>query len=211
MKKIFPVLVLLALVWSCNNEPKKSETQGSNSTLSQYDDFLIVPGKRVGMITSESTEADVESAYGADNIKLTSLDMGEGEEELGVVLFPDTKNELEIVWELEASIGKPSFVRISKENGEWATEDGVQIGTTLEKLEEINGRPFSFYGFEWDYGGLVADWNGGNLSPYLIVALVPQDFEALEEELFGEVVLSSNDPKVRKLQAKVGSIVVAFK
>ncbi len=210
MKKFLAVFALFLLLLNCSDAPKERVNQENDTTFKQYDDFRVVPGERVGMITGRSTEAEVELAYGEDNVRLTSLNMGEGEEKIGVVVFPDTKNELEIVWELEASIGKPAFVRLSKENGEWATEEGVQIGTTLEKLEEINGRPFSFYGFEWDYGGLIANWNGGNLSPYLIVALVPQDFEALEEELLGEVVLSSDDPKVRQLQAKIGSIVITF-
>jgi len=210
MKKFLAVFALSLFLLNCSDTPKENANQESDAAFVQYDDFLIVPGKRVGMVTSESTEADVELAYGEENVRFTSLDMGEGEEELGVMVFPDTKNALEIVWELEASIGRPAFVRLSKEDGEWATREGLQVGTTLEKLEEINGRPFTFYGFEWDYGGLVADWNGGNLSPYLIVALVPQNYEALEETMLGDVELSSDDPQVRQLQAKVGALVVTF-
>ncbi len=210
MKKFLVVFVLSLLLLNCRDAPKDNASEENDTTFEQYDDFLIVPGRRVGMVTSESTEAEVEMAYGEENVRFTSLDMGEGEEELGVIVFPDTKNALEIVWELEASIGKPAFVRLSKENGAWATEQGVQVGTSLEKLEEINGQPFTFYGFEWDYGGLVTDWNGGNLSPYLIVALIPQNIEALREEMLGDVELSSDDPQVRELRAKVGSLVVTF-
>ncbi|MGJ1347857.1 hypothetical protein [Sphingobacterium siyangense] len=31
-------------------------------------------------------------------------------------------------------------------------------------MEDINGAPISFYGFEWDYPGLIYEWNNGVLS-----------------------------------------------
>jgi len=44
----------------------------------------------------------------------------------------------------------------------------------------------------------------------LIVALIPQNIEALREEMLGDVELSSDDPQVRELRAKIGSLVVTF-
>lgn len=203
--------ILLLLFLSCGKDPQEKKEQATNTeTTQKNEDFQIIPGKRVGMITYQSTEAEVELAYGEDNIDFTSLNIGEGEEQLGVVVFPNTDNEVEIVWEVEASYGRPAFVRLSKEAGDWKTPEGVRVGMTLEALEEANGRPFSFYGFEWDYGGLVTNWDGGNLSPYLVIALIPQNFAAMQEALTGEVILSSDDPKVRKLSPKIGSMVVTF-
>lgn len=206
MKQIIPIALILLLFNACKSDPKNSEATSSSETK----DFLIVPGERIGMVTASTTEAAVEKAYGKENIELKSLNVGEGEQREGVLVFPGTNNELEIIWELEADIGNPAFVRLGKENSDWKTPEGIGVGTTLEKLEELNGRPFTFYGFEWDYGGLVSDWNGGNLSPYLIIALIPQNFDKLGKELLGEVQLSSDDPKVRALGAKVGSIVLTF-
>jgi len=56
----------------------------------------------------------------------------------------------------------------------------------------------------------VTSWNDGNIGSNLIIALVPQNFDKLSEDLLGEVQLTSDDPRVRALQAKVGSIVVTF-
>ncbi len=206
MKQIIPIALILLLFNACKSDPKNSEATSSSETK----DFLIIPGERIGIITASTTEAEVEIAYGKENIELKSLNVGEGEQREGVLVFPGTNNELEIIWELEADIGNPAFVRLGKENSDWKTPEGIGVGTTLEKLEELNGRPFTFYGFEWDYAGLVSDWNGGNLSPYLIIALIPQNFDKLGKELLGEVQLSSDDPKVRALNAKVGSIVLTF-
>lgn len=207
MKK---VLFFIFLLWQvgCTSDSKPPASQSANKS---HRDFTIVPGERVGMITGNTTEAELQDTYGVENLDIQSIPIAEGNTQEGVVLFPDTRNEMEIIWESAASEGKPAFVRIGKDSTEWKTEDGVTVGTSLEKLEEINGKPFTFYGFEWDYGGLVTDWNGGNLTNDLVIALVPQDFSKLTKDMLGEVKLSSDDPKVRDIKAKVASMVITFR
>ncbi len=204
MKKVlFFALILLS---ACANDRQK--TTGQNAVPQK--DFLVIPGERVGLITATTTEAALQDIYDAKDLKIQSIPIAEGDTQEGGVLYPGTRNELEIIWESEASEGTPAFVRIGRDSTEWRTRDGITIGTTLEKLEDLNGKPFTFYGFEWDYGGLITDWNDGNLSSNLIIALIPQNFDKLSNDLLGEVQLSSDDPRVRALQAKVGSIVVTF-
>lgn len=204
MKKVlFFALILLS---GCANDRQNSA--GQNAAAQK--DFLVIPGERVGLITANTTEAALEDLYGAKDLKIQSIPIAEGDTQEGVLLYPGTHNEAEILWESAASEGTPAFVRIGKDSTEWHTPEGITIGTTLEKLEDLNGKPFTFYGFEWDYGGLITDWNDGNLSSNLIIALVPQNFDKLSDDLLGEVQLSSDDPRVRALHAKVGSMVVTF-
>lgn len=48
--------------------------------------------------------------------------------------------------------------------GHWAcAEHGIRIGTSLRDLNRLNGRPFDFSGFGWDYGGSPIDFRGGAL------------------------------------------------
>ena len=54
-------------------------------------------------------------------------------------------------------------VDIFKPITKWKLPYGLKVGMSLQELEAINGKPLSFYGFEWDNGGLVFDWNKGNL------------------------------------------------
>lgn len=204
MKKVLFLSILLFLI-SCTND-----TKNKNTTENATNDFTIVPGERVGMITANTTESLLQELYGAEKLRIRSVPIAEGNTQEGVVLYPDTPNEIEIIWETAASEGTPAFIRIGKDSTAWKTPDGITIGTSLEKLEEINGKPFIFNGFEWDFGGLVTDWNWGKLTSHLVIALVPQNFTMLGDELLGEVQLSSDDPKVRALQPKVGSIVVTF-
>ena len=207
MRKVLFLSILLVLM-SCSNDTKsKNPTETDNST----DDFLIIPGKSVGRITATTTEAELQEMFGADKMKIQSIPIAEGDTQEGVVLYPNTSNEIEIIWETAASQGTPAFIRIGKDSTAWKTQEGITIGTPLEELEAINGRPFTFNGFEWDYGGLVTNWNGGKLRDNLIIALVPQNFEVMSQTFVGDnVQLSSDDPKVRALQPRVGSMVITF-
>lgn len=208
MKKFLPLLLLCGLLGSCKNDAAK-KSENANIT-NAVNDFKIIPGSRVGLITANTTEAQLEQLYGAENLKMQRIVVAEGEEQAGVILFPDTDKEIEIIWQMASSEGKPAFIRISKDSTVWKTEEGITIGSSLEALEKANGKPFEFYGFEWDYGGLVTNWNGGNFNSNIIVALVPQRFNVLKENMLGEIPLSSADPEIRALNARVGSIVITF-
>ncbi|MCB0593689.1 MAG: hypothetical protein H6557_12840 [Lewinellaceae bacterium] len=202
---------------ACNsNNPRSGGeataiTEEAPSHSSPETDFTIVPGQRVGSITATSTEADIKALYGEEQVEYRSVYIGEGESQPGIAVFPGTPNELEIVWDIAAATGNPEFIRISKENTDWRTVQGVTVGTSLEELERINGRPFSLYGFGWDYSGLANDWKGGQLNSYLIIALEPADWEKAGPEVSGDRTFSSDDPKVRALGAKVASMVVTFR
>ncbi len=204
MEKVISVSLVLCLFFSCKTDKNARQADEAQK------DFVIVPGERVGLIRANTTEAEAEQYYGIDNIKMQEVPIAEGDAREGVLIFPGTKNELEIVWDIAANFGQPDFIRISQDDTDWKTQEGITVGTTLEALEKINGKPFKFYGFGWDYGGLVTNWNGGKLNSYLLVALIPQNFDKLDATLQGEVELSSDDPKVRELQAKIGSIVITF-
>ncbi|MCB0572523.1 MAG: hypothetical protein KDC66_22295 [Phaeodactylibacter sp.] len=206
--------LLALLAPACGDNPKQppaEETAATEPAVGSIAiDFSIEPGKRVGGIRADASESDVENLYGADQVQFRSVYIGEGESQPGVAVFPNTPNELEIVWDIAAATGKPEFIRASKEGTAWHTVQGVTVGTTLEELERINGGPFSIYGFGWDYGGLVTDWQGGKLRPYLIVALTPGKPELVGPEVSGDRAFSSGDPHIRAIEPRVGSMVITF-
>jgi hypothetical protein len=45
----------------------------------------------------------------------------------------------------------------------WHLRKPFALVMTLSQLQKLNGRPFLFNGFGWDYGGLVTSWDGGKL------------------------------------------------
>jgi len=126
---------------------------------------LIMPGKSVGPITPRSTRADLVKAFGAANVKNATIYLSEGETVPGTVVFDkDPKRRLEITWTKKKLVGD---VKIVGSSSLWHTAEGITLGTTLAELQRLNGKPFKFSGFDWDYGGLIQGWQGGKLETSL--------------------------------------------
>lgn len=137
---------------SLPNQELGSQHQGIDKT---PDDEC--PGRSVPQPTEG--EDRVENLYGSDNLVSTEIDAGEGMTMPGYVLFPGTTDELVI--ELGED-KQPQRARFSNPRSGWKHgTTGLTIGSTLHELVEMNGAPFEFLGFGWDYGGTVSDWQGG--------------------------------------------------
>ena len=54
-------------------------------------------------------------------------------------------------------------VTVNRNATEWAGPNGLKIGDAIESVERSNGGGFRLSGFDWDYGGYVTDWKGGEL------------------------------------------------
>lgn len=176
-------------------------------------DWKCIPGERVGPININTTYDDLLLTFGEPNLAEADIPVGEGKMEPGTVVFPDDDTKrLFVQW--AANKTKPKLVIV--EGTRWKTEKGVGIGTKLAKLTELNGGPFSFAGFGWDFAGFVTSWRGGTLEsghtlrekmtlyvapkqPYL-----PSDYEAL----VGDVAFSSDAPEATRLNIEVSAMTV---
>ncbi|MDA3899424.1 MAG: SH3 domain-containing protein [Spirochaetes bacterium] len=149
-KLIFLLFLLLSLfVVSCSKD--KTAT--------------IVPGERVGPVIADITEEALTDLVGSDNIRRKKIPTGEGEFANGSVLFEGTPDECEILW--SGQYKKPiTTVLLKEKKSSWVTAEGVTVGLSLDELMSINGKPVTFLGFDWDYGGYVMSHNGGALDKY---------------------------------------------
>ena len=172
--------------------------------------YLCIPGKQVGLITSASTEAAIQKAYGKKNVVRRTIGLGEGETTEGTVVFPDTDNELIIEWAAGKTYQQPATIRIEKTKGTWTTNQGIRVGTSLDQLQTINGKDFKFAGFEWDYAGIAKDWQGGKISKQLTVFLEATKPDALYPDLLGDALFPSSHPKAKAADLKVRSMVIAL-
>ena len=119
-------------------------------------DWVCLPFLRAGPIHPSSSIDDLVKVFGEANIQRRTVYGPEGAEKFSAsVIFPDTANELIVFWQDDQYGTLPSSVSIRKQGSAWKTVQGIQIGTTLAELNEINKRPFSFFGFGWDYGGSI--------------------------------------------------------
>jgi len=105
--------------------------------------------------------------FGADNVAIDEhLPGAEGEEFRGVRLFADDPSRrARLYFQDSQTLRGLSLAVVDDAGSRWRLDNGVQIGLPLAELAELNGKPLRFYGLDWDYGGIVSDWNGGALAP----------------------------------------------
>jgi hypothetical protein len=173
-----------------------------------------------GPIARDASRSDLVATFGAGNVTDEDLEVGEGELEPGTVIYPDhPTRRIEVLWHDSARQQRPRWIRVG-EPSDWVIR-GMRTGMGLRHVETLNGREFSLYGFEWDYAGTVASWNGGRLESssencrVLARFSPPGDGAALEHyegenSLSGETVHSSREPLMRKLNPTIYELLIIF-
>ncbi len=176
-------------------------------------DWVCLPYLRVGPIQPYSSIADLEKFFGADNLERRTVYGAEGAEKFETtVVFPGTANELIVFWSDNKYGITPSSVSVRKEGAKWKTVYEIRIGTDLATLNAINGRPFSFYGFSWDYGGIVTGkWDDGVMSSMAGVHLVLRATRELPREYYGDRKVRSDSAELLPDGARVRRIDVQLR
>src|SRR5579872_1351897 len=175
-------------------------------------DWTIVADTRVGPVTASFSEQDLRSAFGDDSVSSGSMPDPEGKPTAATFVYKDDPaRAISIVWRDAGKKATPDTVFLCPglKQGEcrWHTASGITIGTTLAELQKQNGAPVLFYGFGWDYAGVVVSWQGGKLLHDLgstgVLGIVVSPTEEnwadkltplQRKKLSGEKKLSSEDP-----------------
>jgi hypothetical protein len=180
-------------------------------------EWMIVPDRSVGPLTRESSEAQLKQRYGPEMVSSSRIQIGEGETMAGTVLFPgDSLRTAEIIWADSVGRRSPSRFILRGSRSVWQTAGGISLGTTLQELERLNGRPFMLAGFGWDYGGVVTDWAGGALDSALgDVKLYldpgPEQYQSAPySQVLGDREYSSALKPMQQMNPKVSQIFVDF-
>ena len=177
--------------------------------------WTINPGGASGAITASTTRKDLVARYGAANVRDQDVDIGEGETEPGTAVFPrDPKRSIEILWKDPKTKRSPKSLTVRGSASLWKTVHEITLGTSLKKLEQINGRPFELFGFEWDYSGTVSSWQNGVLDKDLVangrvtLRLNPSEHtpQADVDQAAGEGPFASNQPVMQKINPCVYEI-----
>lgn len=149
------------------------------------------------LLRPDDTLPVAQARLGAAQVVTEELQGAEGETSPGWRLYPDDPERSIEVWLNEAGRPQALFVRGAKSI--WTRADGVRLGLTSTELQAKNGRPFKFFGFEWDYGGAISDWRGGTFAPGGVsrgpVVLCPPD-PYPEGYPSGDSEFPSDDPRV---------------
>jgi hypothetical protein len=166
-----------------------------------------------GPFTHQATHASLVKAFGAPNVVVAKVGIGEGETVTASVIFPrDKARRVEVLWIDEKRRRKPSEIRVIT-GSRWQTAQGVAVGASLAEVETINGKPFRLYGFGWDYGGTSLNWQDGLLATQPGGCLLQLRFDqtaATDADIVGERGFSSDDQGMRSAQPRVWEIALRF-
>jgi len=170
-----------------------------------------------GPVTAETSEADLRQRFGADALEAARIELGEGETAPGTVLFPaDSLRRMQIVWRDTVARRQPARLILRGSKSRWQFGPGISLGTSLQDLERMNGRPFTLAGFGWDYAGVVTDWKGGALDSTLAGVKLyldpgPAQYESAPySQVLGDRDYSSSLPAMQQLSPRVAQIFVDF-
>lgn len=155
------------------------------------------------------SESELKEVFG-DNIKRSIGYHPEGMGEYAnTLLYPETDNQVEFVWlDDSISFSRLACINIAGQMTAWKTTEGITLGTNLKELEKINQRPFTFYGFGWDYSGMV-NWEEGRLDERKVFVnleypggTIPAEFD----ELLGDHSIRSDSELAQKANPVVCEI-----
>ncbi len=186
---IFSAIACIFTIVACDNAPKEQQkvkeqqndnvimipTEGGSQIPVDLDTFnqaprniapqsekpahsiTVEPKHQVGLITADMTEEDIKKLYGES--KVVRVDRGD----VKTSVFPNSDKELEITWKKGQDFKKLETAIIRK--GDWKTSEGIGIGTTVDELNKINGKPVELFQREENYA--MVRWKGGKVNPKL--------------------------------------------
>lgn len=211
------ILAVSLVLFSCNSvETKKTDTDSK-----EKDELEI---KNLEDFAQFECHEDIEEYFGEENVDSTVYYVAEGTEMFLVsIINPDSKNKVVVYWKQKSgdwsdfetaeaiySSFDSDYEMARKEGKTYPIECGLHAGSTLEDFEKQNGKPIGFYGFGWDYGGLVYE-TSDELSGYAFTIGCPEMDYATEftEEymnLLGDSEFSSDDEAAKLCDLRIVSI-----
>jgi hypothetical protein len=199
-KQIIPLVVFLVFQ-STYSQPKN--------------DFVLTPCIGNSILNSQTSETELVKIVGKKNVERVERWYAEGTERIvGSVFFKDTPQSFFIKWKDTINFKNPEWIEIHGDKSLWELDNGVKIGTELKDLVKLNGKHFTFSGFDWDYGGQTI-FEKGNLESDCYTIQLYYDYENLFEnewnQIVGDKTVSTKNPILNKIKIYVDTITFYFK
>lgn len=178
-------------------------------------DFILTPCAGNNILNSNTSEADIVKIVGKKNVEKVERWYAEGTERvIGSVFFKDTPQSFFIKWKDTLNFKNPDWIEIHGDKSLWEIDNGIKIGTELKELVKLNGKHFTFSGFDWDYGGFTI-FEKGNLESDCYSIQLYYDYENLFEnewnQIVGDKIISTKNPILNKIRVYVDVITFYFK
>lgn len=191
--------------------PMETASRAVDETQAPVEAFLLETAAK-----STDTLETLRKQYGQANVVEGELPGAEGETAQGWIIYPDNPEKKLMIYTDESN-SHPGSLLVDEANSKWHLANSVKIGTNSKTLESLNKKAFSFYGFYWDYGGVITDWNGGDLDNKAAGALhinihlcPPEDPTLPDNYLSGDGTFNSDNPLAQKYPPLVCKLGVYF-
>lgn len=181
----------------------------------QKSDFVLTPCIGNSVLNSKTSEADLIKIVGKKNAERVERWYAEGTERvIGSVFFKDTPQSFFIQWNDTVNFKNPEMIEIHGDKSLWELDNGIKIGTELKELVRLNGKHFTFSGFDWDYGGYTI-FEKGKLESDCYSIQLYYDYKDLFEnewnQIVGDKIVSTKNPVLNKIRVYVDVITFYFK
>ena len=199
-KQIIPLIVFLVL---------------QSSYSQQKNDFVLTPCIGNSILNSQTSETELVKIVGKKNVERVERWYAEGTERVvGSVFFKDTPQSFFIKWRDTINFKNPEWIEIHGDKSLWEIDNGIKIGTELRELVKLNGKHFTFLGFDWDYGGQTI-FEKGNLESDCYSVQLYYDYKDLFEnewnQIVGDKTVSTKNSILSKIKIYVDAITFYFK
>jgi hypothetical protein len=168
-----------------------------------------------GVFGQDATLAEIEAAFGKDNVVTGEVPGPEGTTMIATTIYPnDPARTMQVRWWDEQNVTYLAGVTL-------ATADtgpgGIKVGMPIEAVQAINGEAFSLFGFYWDYGGF-AGFDSGTLSELPGGCVLNLRFAPTREDLpqnvmnaiSGDNELRSDMPEMLEAKVAVGEVNIGY-
>lgn len=206
-----PVAAPATEIVATSATPMETAPTAVDETPAPVEAFLLETAAK-----STDTLETLRKQYGQTNVIEGELPGAEGETAQGWIIYPD-KPEMKLMIYTDESNSHPGSLLVDEATSKWHLANSIKIGTDSKTLESLNKKPFSFYGFYWDYGGVITDWNGGDLdkkadgSLHINIHLCPPEDPKLPDNyLSGDGTFNSDNPLAQKYPPLVCKLGVHF-
>ena len=220
MRKLTLVPILLffgTLLFSCGQPgKKKTETPpvtGADTTAKAAADSVLLTASSWGAINASTDFEGLKALYGKGNVLDERICGPECADSFNVTtVYPGSNKAFTVYWEDSFYHRKIMMIRCFEAGAPYHTADGLKLGSTLREVLQVNGKPITFTGFGWDYGGTITALNHGKLEGGNIRFNIDLVNENGDHGLYGDQEFSSGDPKVQKYldQIRVSEIFLPF-
>ncbi|MGO1073081.1 hypothetical protein [Lysobacter sp. CA199] len=146
---------------SATNAVAADAADKARPTLAPIADYVLP-----GALAPDLGPEQLRQLFGAANVAIDErLNGAEGEQFRGVIVYPqDSTRRAYLYFQDEQNLRGLSTVTVRDRDTRWRLDTGLRMGMPLAELARLNGKPIRFSGLDWDYGGVVDDWNGGKLA-----------------------------------------------